>query len=324
MLLDSCGREIDYLRLSVTDRCNLNCIYCSPKEVHWHRRGEILSYEEMVTLIDITASMGVKRVRLTGGEPLLRRDFVSFIEKIASLGRGLDLSLTTNGILLPEMAADVFRAGLGRINISLDTLDEEKYGEITGADALQRVLHGIEVALGVGFDPLKLNVVVVKGLNDDEVDSFVKMAESKPVTVRFIEFMPGGVAQWDRSRLIPSSVILERLRRDCGLTRKEKGNGGGPSVDYSSPRMAGRIGFISSVTEPSCETCNRLRVTAEGKLRPCLFSENEFDLKAALRGKNPEEDVKRAVLNAVQAKPRGHLLQDSCGQTGRPMAQIGG
>jgi len=323
VLLDSCGRQIDYLRMSVTDRCNLNCIYCSPEQVHWQRRGEILSYEEIVILIDVMASMGIKRVRLTGGEPLLRRGFISFVGRVNSLDRKLDLSLTTNGTLLPEMAEGLFRSGLRRINVSLDTLEEERYREITGGGALLRVLRGIDVALKVGFHPIKVNVVLVKGLNDDEVESFVKMAESKPLIVRFIEFMPTHLSQWNKSRLVATSVILEGLKRKYGL-RKENANGGGPSVDYSSPRMAGGIGFIASVTEPSCQSCNRLRVTAEGRLRPCLFSENEFDLKVALRGKNPEEMVKRVILRAVQAKPEGHFLPDSCGHTGRPMAQIGG
>jgi len=324
MLIDSFGRNIDYLRLSITDRCNLSCLYCSPKEIQWQRKGEILSYEEMVILIDIVASMGVTRIRLTGGEPLLRRDFVPFVEQIKMLGKSLDLSMTTNGILLSGFAEGLLRAGMKRINISLDTLDEEKYERITGSKAHSRVLDGIETALRLGFDSLKVNVVLVKGLNDDEIDSFVHMAESKPLTVRFIEFMPAGLANWDRNRLVPSERILQGLRKRYGHVEQVATDGGGPALDYRLPGMVGRVGFISSVTEPSCATCNRLRVTAEGKLRPCLFSEIEFDIKTALRASNVEDEVRMVILEALRAKPKGHFHLDSYEQTGRPMAQIGG
>jgi len=324
MLIDYCGRKIDYLRLSVTDRCNLSCTYCSPGHIEWQRRGEILSYEEMVTLIDITASMGIKRVRLTGGEPLLRRDFVSFVEQIRALDRPLDLCLTTNGILLPDLAGELLRAGVTRVNISLDTLDEAKYERITGSKAHKKVLNGIEVALRLGFDSVKVNVVLIKGLNDDEIDSFVRMAEFRPLTVRFIEFMPAGLADWNIDRLMPSREILERFKRRYGDIEQVKADGGGPSLDYRFPGMVGKVGFISSVTEPSCEMCNRLRVTAEGRLRPCLFSETEFDIKTALRTTNARDEVKMVILHALRAKPEGHLPLGSCRRTETPMAQIGG
>jgi cyclic pyranopterin phosphate synthase len=278
----------------------------------------------MVTLVDITASMGIKRVRLTGGEPLVRRDFVSFVEQIRTLDRPLDLSLTTNGILLPDLAEELVRVGLTRVNISLDTLNEVKYEKITGSKAHSKVLNGIEAALRLGFDSVKINVVLIRGLNDDEIDSFVRMAESKPLTVRFIEFMPTGLADWDIERLIPSKEILESLKRKHGAIEQVKTNGGGPSLDYRFPGMVGKVGFISSVTEPSCEMCNRLRVTAEGRLRPCLFSEVEFDIKTALRTTNARDEVKMVTLAALRAKPKGHFHLDSYEQTGRPMAQIGG
>ncbi len=318
------GRRIEYLRLSVTDRCNLSCIYCSPDEVRWERRGEILSYEEMITLIEIFSSLGVRRVRLTGGEPLLRRDFVHFIEGIRGLGPPLDLSLTTNGILLAGLAGELRRAGLSRVNISLDTLKRGKYERITGKDALHSVLKGIDAALECGFDPVKINVVLVKGLNDNEVSGFVDLARSKRLTVRFIEFMPTGLAVWDQTKLVPSAAVIERLKEDFGLSICESPSGGGPSVEYTSPGMKGRIGFISSVTEPSCAACNRIRVTALGKLRPCLFSDTELDLKAALRGGNPREDVRRILLEGVEKKPIGNTHRRTPEQTSRPMAQIGG
>ena len=324
MLIDYCGRKIDYLRLSVTDRCNLSCTYCSPKHVEWQRRGEILSYEEMITLVDIAAAMGIKRVRLTGGEPLLRRGFVSFVGQMRALDAPLDLSLTTNGIFLPDLAEELLRAGITRVNISLDTLDEVKYEKITGSKAHSKVLSGIETALRLGFDSVKVNVVLIKGLNDDEIDSFVRMAESTRLTIRFIEFMPTGLADWDIDRLIPSREILERLKKRYGGIEHVRAGGGGPSLDYRFPGMAGKVGFISSVTEPSCEMCNRLRVTAEGKLRPCLFSEIEFDIKTALRASNAKDEVKMVILDALRAKPKGHFHLDSYKQTGRPMAQIGG
>lgn len=324
MLIDYCGRKIDYLRLSVTDRCNLRCTYCSPSHVEWQRRGEILSYEEMVRLVDIAASMGIKRVRLTGGEPLLRRDFISFVEQLRALRVPLDLSLTTNGILLPELAEELLRAGLTRVNISLDTLDEEKYERITGSKGHSKVLNGIETALRLAFDSVKINVVLIKGLNDDEIDSFVHMAESKPLTIRFIEFMPAGLADWDVDRLIPSREILERFKKRYGDIQQVKTDGGGPSLDYRLPGMVGEVGFISSVTEPSCEMCNRLRVTAEGRLRPCLFSEVEFDIKTALRANNARDAVKMVILDALHAKPEGHLPLSPYRRTETPMAQIGG
>jgi cyclic pyranopterin phosphate synthase len=310
--------------MSVTDRCNLKCIYCSPEEVHWQRRGEILSYEEMALVVQVFSELGVRRVRLTGGEPLMRRDFIRFVEELGMLGVPLDVSLTTNGILLSECAVRLRRAGLKRINISLDSLDKKKYKKITGVDGLPRVLEGIDAALDAGYDPVKLNVVLIRDLNDDEVHSFVRMAESRPLVIRFIEFMPAGLAQWDRSRIIPTSDLLKELQVRYSLSREGEGTGGGPSVDYSSPDLKGKIGFISSVTQPSCRQCNRLRVTAEGRLRPCLFSEAEFDLKSALRGDAPEEDVRRVIIEAVKAKPEGHFIQDAGEQTGKPMAQIGG
>lgn len=324
MLVDSFGRSIDYVRLSVTDRCNLNCIYCSPKEIHWQRRGEILSYEEMTLLVHILAGMGVRRLRLTGGEPLMRRDFIRFVEEIGMLGVPLDLSLTTNGILLAEFAESLRKAGLARVNISLDSLDREKYRSITGVDALPMVKRGIDAAIDAGLKPVKLNVVLMRGLNDDEIGRFVRLAKSRPLSVRFIEFMPTGLAHWDRSRIVSTRDALNELKSKYGLSAEDDRIGGGPSVDYSFPGMRGSVGFISSVTEPSCKRCNRLRVTAEGKLRPCLFSEMELDLKAALRGAHPEEDVKRVVIEAVRIKPEGHHISDATDETHRPMAQIGG
>jgi len=324
MLVDRLGRRIDYLRLSVTDRCNLNCIYCSPQEVRWQRRGEILSYEEMTTVIQVCSGLGISRVRLTGGEPLLRRDFIRFVEEIGMLGEPLDLSLTTNGVLLAENAEPLRKAGLRRVNISLDSLDRAKYRKITGVDGLSSVLRGIDASLEAGLSPVKLNVVLVKDLNGDEIDSFVRLAESKPLSVRFIEFMPAGPAPWDISSVIPTRVLMHELKQRHGLSEMELEAGGGPAKDYSFPGMRGSIGFISSVFEPSCRECNRLRVTAEGKLRPCLFSETELDLKAALRGGNPERDVRRVVIDAVRVKPEGHIHSTAREQTGKPMAQIGG
>jgi cyclic pyranopterin phosphate synthase len=324
MLVDSLGRRIDYLRLSVTDRCNLNCIYCSPKEVHWLRRGEILSYEEMATIVHVFSQLGVRHVRLTGGEPLMRRDFIRFVEEIGMLGVPLDLSLTTNGLLLSEKAAALRRAGLDRVNISLDSLDREKYRRITGVDGLTSVMKGIDASLDAGLTPVKLNVVLVKSLNGDEVDSFVRLAETRPLSVRFIEFMPAGLAEWDRGNVIPARTLLDELKRKFGLSMVEQSAGGGPSRDFSFPGMRGSVGFISSVTEPSCERCNRLRVTAEGRLRPCLFSETELDLKASLRGGAPEEDVRRVIIEGVRIKPEGRHPQCAKDTTGKPMAQIGG
>jgi cyclic pyranopterin phosphate synthase len=324
MLVDRFGRRIDYLRVSVTDRCNLNCIYCSPRDVEWQRKGGILSYEEMTTVIRVFSELGLKRVRLTGGEPLLRRDFISFVEEIGMLGIPLDLSLSTNGLLLAQNAAALQRAGLGRVNISLDSLDRSKYQKMTGVDALSFVVRGIEASLEVGLSPVKINVVLMRSLNGDEVDSFVRLAESKPLSVRFIEFMPTGPAQWDRFDVVPTGDLLNELKQRYGLSRIESKVGGGPSRDYSFPGMKGSIGFISSVTEPSCHRCNRLRLTAEGKLKPCLFSMTELDLKGALRGRNPEEDVRRVAIEAVRIKPKGYSSGSAVEQTGKPMAQIGG
>jgi cyclic pyranopterin phosphate synthase len=324
MLVDPCGRKIDYLRLSVTDRCNLSCTYCSPPHIRWQRRGEILSYEEMLLLIDIAVALGIRRIRLTGGEPLQRKGFVHFIERIDGVEKGIDVSLTTNGVLLAGFAKDLFHAGLRRVNISLDTLEREKYRAITGSDYLSEVLHSIDVALQVGLKPVKLNVVLIKGLNDNEVESFVELTRSRPLNVRFIEFMPSGTVDWNPDKLVPVGALLKDLEKKYGAAKREETEGGGPSMDFRFPGFSGLVGFISSLTEAPCSECSRLRVTAEGKLRPCLFSGLEFDLKTAIRGRNPREDVKAIILEAVAAKPKGHSLPFPHGRTQTPMAQIGG
>lgn len=326
-LVDSFARSINYLRLSLTDQCNLRCRYCAPGEGQKLRRAELLRYEELLRFIRIAVDLGVRKVRLTGGEPLLRRDVLPFIADLAAVPGLLDIRLTTNGVLLAQCAEGLYAAGIRKLNISLDTLQPARYREITGADLFAQVWRGIERAQDLGFEKIKLNVVALRGVNDDEFVDLARLTLTRPWQVRFIEFMPvGGTAVWDRSRYIPTAEIIARIGSALGELVPDADSGiSGPARLYRLPGSLGSLGFISPISNHFCDRCNRLRLTAEGMLRSCLLSDRQTDLKGILRGGGDDEAIKAAIIEAIRHKPKGHGLKP--GETGEchgRMSRIGG
>ncbi|TAL18720.1 GTP 3',8-cyclase MoaA [bacterium] len=327
-LLDSFSRRINYLRISVTDRCNLRCRYCMPAEgVKLLGHGEVLTYEELLRVARIALETGISKIRITGGEPLVRRGICDFLRQLSSLGGLKDLALTTNGTLLSEMAEDLRAAGLRRINVSLDTLKPETFAEITRVDALQKVLDGIAAAKRAGLDPVKVNVVVMRGVNDGEIPDFVNFASDNDLEVRFIEFMPSRDDTWEKSALVPAEEILGIISSRFELTPVEREVSAGPCRVFRLPK-AGRIGVISPMSDHFCGECNRVRLTADGKLRGCLFSSRELDLKTILRDPaQSDEAVKKALLDTIMGKPEGHKLEersDAGEKCGLSMNRVGG
>ena len=332
---DSHGRVIDYLRISLTDRCNFRCIYCMPAEgVCAMSHDEILRIEEIEQIARVATRIGIKSVRLTGGEPLVRRGVVDLVESLSGMPEIKNVSLTTNGVLLPEMADDLKRAGLSRVNISLDTLDPAQFEFITRVGRLESTMKGIDAALETGFDPVKINAVTVRSLNQDFL-AFARLSVDRPLHVRFIEYMPVGDAAgfdgsgWGKEDVVPSDELLgiinERARA-AGMPELEPVNddgkpiGWGPATYYQFPGAKGTVGFISPLSRHFCSQCNRLRLTADGKLRPCLFSDREIDVRTALR-EGGEDAVYDCFLEALNLKPDDH--HDKVG-TERNMSQIGG
>ncbi len=323
---DSFHRKIDYLRLSITDRCNLRCVYCMPEEgVRKFEHAEILSYEEVVRLARISISTGMSKVRMTGGEPLVRKDALQLCESISQVPGLTSLTLTTNGVLLSEFAEGLFRAGIRRVNVSLDTLKPERFLKISRKDLFDRVWAGIMAAERVGFSPVKLNAVIMAGVNDDEIEDLARLTFRFPFHVRFIEFMPFQQCE-SRSLFIPAREILERLRRVAPLEESSVQEGNGPALHYAFRGAVGKIGIISPVSDHFCPSCNRLRLTADGKLRTCLFSEEETDLRELLRRGASDEQIREAMLAAINTKPEKHHLSNPVFRkcTSRPMSSIGG
>lgn len=319
MLLDSLGRKIEYLRISVTDRCNFRCIYCQSREsFKFLPHSEILTYEEIEEIVRVACELGVKRIRITGGEPLVRKDIEVLIERLSKIPGIEDLSLTTNGYFLLEKAEILKRAGLKRLNISLDSLNPEKFRKITGGFDFHKVWLGILKAFELGFEPLKLNMVVIRGFNDDEILSLAKLTLEYPWEVRFIEFMPiGENVLWRDELVIPVKEIKDLLETYFPL-EEVASFGGGPAKVFKWKGAKGRIGFISPVSEHFCSRCNRLRITPDGRLRPCLFSDKEINLKEYLRNKN--RDLREAFYLAMSLKPEKRELKN----TKREMRAIGG
>ena len=332
---DSHGRVIDYLRISLTDRCNFRCIYCMPADgVNMMGHDEILRIEEIETITRVATRIGIRSVRLTGGEPLVRRGVVDLVRALHDMPDIRNVSMTTNGVLLPEMAVDLKKAGLSRVNISLDTLDPTQFADITRVGKIESTLKGIESALETGFDPVKINAVTVRRLNQDYL-AFARLSVDRPLHVRFIEYMPVGEstgadgAGWGKEDVVPSDELLATINqraRDAGLPQLEHVNndgkpiGWGPASYYQFPGALGTVGFISPLSRHFCGQCNRLRITADGKLRPCLFSDREIDVREALRD-GGEEAVYECFLQALDLKPDEH--HDKVG-TERKMSQIGG
>ncbi|SJZ34137.1 GTP 3',8-cyclase MoaA [Selenihalanaerobacter shriftii] len=326
---DKYKRKINYLRVSVTDRCNLRCFYCMPEGgIDLKNHKEILRYEELYKIIKSANELGVKKVRLTGGEPLVRKGLVNFIREIKGLGIE-DLSLTTNGVLLAKYAEDLVKAGLDRVNISLDTLKDEKFNEISRSSSeLSQVLLGIEEAQRVGLTPLKLNVVPIKGINDNEIEDFAKLTLDNQLIVRFIELMPLGESyNWAEEKYISISDIKERLIKLDNLISTSEIKGNGPAKYYQFPNAKGKIGFISPISDHYCSECNRIRLTADGFLKPCLHSDNELNIKKELRNGVTQKELKDIIRDAIFAKPEKGLginADDDFDLNQRQMSQIGG
>ncbi|MFO7773598.1 MAG: GTP 3',8-cyclase MoaA [Dehalococcoidia bacterium] len=329
-ILDSFGRSINYLRISVTDRCNLRCIYCMPPEgVPRISHSEILSYEEIETVARAAAELGIDKIRLTGGEPLVRAGLPQLVQMLSQIDGIQDLSLTTNGTFLKRYAQELKQAGLCRVNVSLDTVNRDKFRYITRLGELKDVLEGIEEARKVGFNPVKINTVIMRGVNDDEILDFARMTCEEGCHVRFIELMPfkgtgDFVPAAELRQHIGSLGKLEPCLDSVGL------NGNGPATYYRLAGAGGTIGFITPRSEPSfCSRCNRLRLSPDGKLRPCLLAEDKIDLKPPLRNNVPLEEIKHLILRAVACKPRRHHLAGGPGCIGvrlvkGEMSQIGG
>jgi cyclic pyranopterin phosphate synthase len=322
---DSFQRPINYLRISVTDRCNLRCVYCMPAEgVSLMSHNDILSYEEIYTVVKAATEMGINKVRLTGGEPLVRAGLPELVQMLAGIDAIDDISLTTNGALLAYHAAELKKAGLQRVNISLDTLKPDRFRQITRCGNLEDTLAGIEAASAAGLNPVKINVVVMAGINDDELTDFAAKTTGEGWHVRFIELMPTNGDESMAAKLVSVRDMKRRLDPLGKLEPHRVSVGNGPAKYFRLPDATGTIGFITPVTEHFCYHCNRLRLTADGKLRPCLLSEEEIDVREALRHGASAAELKRLIEEAIARKPLGHRLAEGNKPRGRPFSQVGG
>ena len=327
-LIDAFNRTHNNLRISVTDRCNIRCFYCMPETgVQFVDRREILSFEEIERFARIAAGLGINKLRVTGGEPLVRRNLSRLIEKLIAIPGIQDLAMTTNGVLLAGQARSLYDAGLRRLNVHLDTLDRARFLEITRRDDLDKVLEGIELCRQMGFGPIKINAVAVKGLTEPDVISLARFGRERGIEVRFIEFMPlDAQAIWDRSRVLMAGDMVAMLSREiCPLEEIPDGDPRAPATEYRFADGIGRIGFIASVSRPFCLNCNRLRLTSDGKLRYCLFAIEEADVKSLLRSGAPDEDIEAVIRRNVRDKWIGHEINSSgFVPPPRPMYAIGG
>lgn len=323
-MLDQYQRQIEYMRISITDRCNLRCSYCMPeKGVKWIPHESILTFEEILKVMELSTQLGFSRFRITGGEPLVRKGMLGFLSRAARIPGVTDLMLTTNGILLNDVAADLKKAGVDRINISLDTLDAERFRQVTRGGDVNKVLSGIFKALEVGLTPVKLNTVVMRGFNDHELPLFLNLAKEYPINVRFIELMPIGESSEHRSDFVPISEMKKTLGIEHLAPVKDI-RGGGPAEYYRPEGYKGSVGFISALSRHFCRTCNRVRLTADGKLRPCLHSSQELDLREVLRSGASDQAVMQILAEAVRQKPLQHHMNEQSWHDKRYMSQIGG
>lgn len=324
---DRFQRQINYLRISVTDRCNLRCIYCMPPGgVKSVPHDEILSIEEIAEVVAAGVPLGIRKVRLTGGEPLVRRGILALVEKLRAIPEIDDVALTTNAILLEKMAAGLKAAGVNRVNISLDTLKPARFQWVTRGGSLDQVWRGINAALETGLQPVKINTVAIRGFNDDELVDLARLTLDHPLHVRFIELMPIGTSGgWAGGRYIPTGEVQELIAGALGnLVDEKKVQGNGPARYGRLPGASGTVGFISAVSDHFCARCNRLRLTASGQLRPCLFSHHETDIKQALRAGVNRGELTRIFQEAILSKPDRYDLVTGWQDSDRIMSQIGG
>jgi cyclic pyranopterin phosphate synthase len=325
-LIDPYNRHLNYLRISITDRCNLKCIYCVPRDlIPRLSHDEILTYEEILRLVRIGIRLGISKIRVTGGEPLVRKGVYGFLTDLSGLDGLADLSLTTNGVSLKTNLNKIKAAGINRINISLDTLDRTKFERITGLDLFDQVWQGIEMALGMGFHPIKLNIVALKGINDDELTDMARLSFDYPLHIRFIEYMPMGESQIGNGPLLLAPEIKRRISVLGRLIPVPNTKNDGPAQRYHFEGAAGEIGFIHALSHHFCDRCNRLRLTARGQLRPCLLSDHHEDVRGIMRTGGTDEQLAEVFFKAVRHKPSDHNLAIQnpsrvCGQ----MSSIGG
>ncbi|HID33709.1 MAG TPA: GTP 3',8-cyclase MoaA [Anaerolineae bacterium] len=325
-LIDQFGRRLTYLRVSLTDVCNLRCVYCMPEDMTFRPRHELMTDEEIIIIVRLMAELGVNKVRLTGGEPTVRPHVVEIVRQIAHIPGIRDIAMTTNAILLPQLAEPLARAGLKRVNISIDTLDPNKFKFITRWGDLDKVLAGAEAAQAAGLHPIKINAVVTRGFNDEDVVDLARLTLDRDWDIRFIELMPfADEATFAQAAVVRSEETRERIEAALGpLTPIPGHDPRDPAKPYRLAGARGTIGFISSVSEPFCESCNRLRLTADGKLRLCLLRDGEFDILTPLRAGAPIAEIQEAIVEAAYHKPWGHGLPDGVIPTSRLMNQIGG
>ncbi|SPE32963.1 Cyclic pyranopterin monophosphate synthase [Candidatus Sulfopaludibacter sp. SbA6] len=327
-LVDSFGRVHDNLRISVTDRCNIRCFYCMPEtDVHFVQRSEILDFEEIERFVRIAVTLGINKLRVTGGEPLVRRDLPVLIRRLAAIPGIRDLALTTNGVLLPQLAEPLYEAGLRRLNVHIDTLDRERFLRITRRDDLDKVLEGLAAAQRIGYSKIKLNAVAVKNLVEPDIVPLARFAREHGFEVRYIEFMPLDAQNlWDRRKVLSADEIIETLSREISALHPiPDPDPRAPATQYEYADGGGTVGFIASVSRPFCLNCNRIRLTADGKLRYCLFAIQEDDVKSLMRSGAPDEKIAALIRRNIAGKWEGHEI-NSAGFVAppRPMYSIGG
>ncbi len=325
-LVDSFGRVHSNLRISVTDRCNIRCVYCMPEVAQFLPRNQLLSFEEIERFVRIVVPLGIDKIRLTGGEPLVRRDLPVLIEKLAQIPGVTDLGLSTNGILLAPLARALRDAGLGRINVSLDTMDPNRFQQLTRRPGLERVIEGILAAKAAGFHPVKINAVAMKGCTEEDIIPLARFGREHALEIRYIEYMPLDGGLWEREKVLFAAEILDRLKREIGpLQPAASLDPRAPACDYDYADGGGRVGIIAAVSRPFCMSCNRIRLTSDGKLRNCLFALEETDIRSLLRCGGTEEEIACAVRRTVADKWEGHEINSSRFiQPERLMHAIGG
>ena len=326
-LIDTFGRLHDNLRISVTDRCNIRCFYCMPEDVKFGPRETLLTFEEIERVARVAADLGVRKIRITGGEPLVRKDLAHLVRALAAIPGIEDLALTTNGVLLADKAPELYEAGLRRINVHLDTLDRERFVQITRRDEIGRVLDGIRVCRELGFSPIKINAVAVKGVVEPDIVPLARFGRENNIEIRYIEFMPvDALGLWDRSKVLTADEILALLSNEiCSLIPVKDADPRAPATEYQFSDGLGSVGFIPTVSKPFCLNCNRIRLTADGKLRYCLFAIEEMDVRDLLRSGADDEQIASVIRANVQAKWLGHEINSSkFVAPPRPMYAIGG